>query len=74
MLVRALTAALAVLSVALPICAGEAQPVEADLLEFLGEIEISAEDWAALADAEPAPRPVDAPPAPRTKEDDDGKQ
>ena len=70
---RAAVVSMFVLGAALPLGAADAPPVEVDLLEFLGEIEISGEDWAVLADAESVAQPAVAAPASGTKESKDGK-
>ena len=67
-------AASLVLGVASPLRAAEPPPVDLELLEFLGEIDVSGEDWVALAEAESVERPAEVVPVTSVKEKDDGKQ
>ena len=67
-------AAFLMLGIASPLRAAEPPPVALDLLEFLGEIDVSGEDWVALAEAEPVERPAEVVPVTSVKEKDDGKQ
>ena len=52
----------------------EREPVDEPEIEFLGEIDVSGEDWVALAEAEPVERPAEMVPVTSVKEKDDGKQ